>query len=286
MSEPTIVVDDLHVTYRVMVAGSSGASRTGPAGGPPGGVAALRSRMARARLRGMREVRALRGVSLVAYEGEAIGVVGRNGSGKSTLLRALAGLETPSGGQVYARGRPALLGVNAALIPELSGERNIILGGLAIGLSPREVRERYAEIVAFADIGEFIDYPMRTYSSGMAARLRFAIASQAEQPVLLIDEALATGDAEFRERSEARIAELRAEAGTVILVSHTLAEIERSCTRCVWIDDGRVRMDAGTGAVLEAYRAETRSGRGGRAGGLGRLGRPGRAGRGDGRSGG
>ena len=270
MNEPTIVVDDLHVTYRVMVAGSSGSHGNGSAGG-------LRGRLSRARIRGMREVRALQGVSFVAYEGEAIGVVGRNGSGKSTLLRTLAGLEAPSRGQVYAQGRPALLGVNAALIPELSGERNVILGALAIGLKPKEVRERYDEIVAFADIGEFIDLPMRTYSSGMGARLRFAIASQTTQRVLLIDEALATGDSEFRERSEARIDELREKAGTVFLVTHTLAEIERSCTRCLWIDEGELRMDGEVGAVLDAYRAESKSGR---KGGLGRGGRLGRAGRG------
>ena len=274
MNEPTIVVDDLHVTYKVVVAGSSGA---------PGGSAdrgGLRGRLSRARLRGMREVRALQGVSFVAYEGEAIGVVGRNGSGKSTLLRALAGLEAPSRGQVYADGRPALLGVNAALIPELSGERNVILGALAIGLRPKEVRERYDEIVAFADIGEFIDLPMRTYSSGMGARLRFAIASQTTQRVLLIDEALATGDSEFRERSEARITELRERAGTVFLVTHTLAEIERSCTRCLWIDEGELRMDGEVDAVLDAYRTETKSGRSGGMGRGGRLGRAGRLGRG------
>jgi teichoic acid transport system ATP-binding protein len=277
VNEPTIVIDDLHVTYKVVVAGSSG-SRVGGAGERGG----LRGRLSRARMRGMREVRALQGVSFVAYEGEAIGVVGRNGSGKSTLLRALAGLEAPSRGQVYAQGRPALLGVNAALIPELSGERNVILGALAIGLKPKEVRERYDEIVAFADIGEFIDLPMRTYSSGMGARLRFAIASQTNQRVLLIDEALATGDSEFRERSEARISELRERAGTVFLVTHTLAEIERSCTRCLWIDDGLLRMDGDVTEVLDAYRADTKSGR---AGGLGRMGRAGRLGRGANRAG-
>lgn len=269
MNEPTIVVDDLHVTYKVLVAGSSGASATASGG--------LRGRLSRASKRGMREVRALQGVSFVAYEGEAIGVVGRNGSGKSTLMRALAGLEAPSKGQVYAEGRPALLGVNAALIPELSGERNVILGALAIGLKAKEARERYDEIVEFADIGEFIDLPMRTYSSGMGARLRFAIASQTTQRVLLIDEALATGDSEFRERSEARINELREKAGTVFLVTHTLAEIERSCTRVLWIDEGVLRMDGEVDAVLDAYRTESKSGR---KGGLGRLGRLGRGGRG------
>lgn len=253
----TVVIDDLHITFRVLVGGGTAPEtrrllKRGP------------------RLRGVREVHAVRGISLVAREGDAIGVVGRNGSGKSTLMRAIAGMQTPTRGRVYAEGRPALLGVNAALIPELSGERNVVLGGLALGLSPRQVQERYQEIVDFADIGEFIDYPMRTYSSGMQARLRFAIATATTQRVLLIDEALATGDAEFRERSEERIREMRDRAGTVFLVTHTLAEIERSCNRCVWIDDGRLRMDGEVDAVLDAYREATQSGR------LGRLGRPGR----------
>lgn len=251
-SPPTIIVDDLHVTYRVLAGGRRAPKR--------------RRVLRRVPVRTIKHIQALRGVSFVAGEGEAIGVVGRNGSGKSTLLRAIAGLVTPAKGAVYADGQPALLGVNAALINELSGERNVILGGLALGLTPKEARERYQEVVEFADIGEFINLPMRTYSSGMAARLRFAIASTTSRRVLLVDEALATGDAEFRARSEERIQQLREEAGTVLLVSHNLAEIERSCTRAMWLDQGRIRMEGQVPEVLDAYREATGPERKGRAG--------------------
>ncbi|MQA83980.1 MAG: ATP-binding cassette domain-containing protein [Streptosporangiales bacterium] len=253
-SPPTLVVDDLHVTYRVLVGGKRA---------PKGRRLFLKRALP---LRGTRRIQAVRGVSFVGYEGEAIGVVGRNGSGKSTLLRAIAGLVVPAKGAVYADGQPALLGVNAALINDLSGERNVTLGGLALGLSPKEVRERYQDIVEFADIGDFINLPMRTYSSGMAARLRFAIATATTRRVLLVDEALATGDAEFRDRSEEKIRQLRDEAGTVLLVSHNLAEIERSCNRAMWLDQGQIRMAGDVGEVLDAYRQATRARRKGRLG--------------------
>ena len=256
-SPPTVIVDNLHVTYRVLVGG-----RRAP----------TRRRMLKQPLpvRATQQIRAVRGVSFIAREGEAIGVVGRNGSGKSTLLRAVAGLVSPARGAVYADGQPALLGVNAALINELSGERNVVLGGLALGLTPKEAREKYQEIVDFADIGEFINLPMRTYSSGMAARLRFAIATTTTRRVLLVDEALATGDAEFRARSEDRIRQLREEAGTVVLVSHNLAEIERSCTRAIWLDKGQIRMEGDVSEVLDAYREATSAARKARAARRGR----------------
>ena len=183
----------------------------------------------------MREVHAVKGVSFVAYEGEAIGLIGSNGSGKSTLLRAIAGLLPPARGAVYTSGQPSLLGVNAALMNDLSGERNVVLGCLAMGMRRSEVKARVAEIIEFSGInerGDFSSLPMRTYSSGMAARLRFSIAAAKNHDVLLIDEALATGDAKFRRRSEQRVQELRADAGTVFLVSHELA-----------VDPGDVRAD-------------------------------------------
>lgn len=241
----TVVVDDLHVTYRVLVGGRRVEQNAGRA---------LLKRVPRGR---MTEVKAVRGVSFTLRQGEAVGLVGRNGSGKSTLLRAIAGLVTPAAGQVWAQGEPALLGVNAALIPELSGERNIVLGGLALGLTPHEIKERYDEVVEFAGVKDAIDLPMKTYSSGMSARLRFAIATTRTPPVLLIDEALAVGDAEFRNKSEQRIARLRKEAGTVVLVSHSLGAILDSCNRCIWLDKGQIRMDGGVVEVLNAYAVET-----------------------------
>ncbi len=166
---------------------------------------------------GVRRVHAVRNVSFVAYRGEAIGLIGTNGSGKSTLLKAVAGLLPVENGRIYTDGQPSLLGVNAALMADLTGERNVLLGGLAMGMSREEVKERYQGIVDFSGInekGDFITLPMRTYSSGMAARLRFSIAAAKDHDVLLVDEALATGDRSFQKRSEARIRELRKHAGT------------------------------------------------------------------------
>jgi teichoic acid transport system ATP-binding protein len=242
---PTVIVDDVSVDYRVYATGrrAKGTHKT-----PRGSAGARRSRT----------VHALKGVSFTAYEGDAIGVIGHNGSGKSTLLRTIAGLTVPTRGAVYAEGEPALLGVNAALINDLSGERNVVLGGLALGMTPEQVRERFDSIVEFAGIGEFIELPMRTYSSGMAARLRFAIAASTSHQVLLIDEALAVGDAEFRHRSEERIKELRREAGTVFLVSHSLRSIHDTCNRALWIDHGTLKMDGETDDVIAAYKASVK----------------------------
>ena len=185
---------------------------------------------------GQRSVHAVRGVSFTAYRGEAIGLIGPNGSGKSTLLRAIAGLMAPSQGVVWTRGQASLLGVSAAMMGEMSGDQNIVLGCLAIGMTPAEIAEEYDAICEFAGIGEFVHLPMNTYSSGMGARLRFAIAAARAPEILLIDEALATGDAEFRRRSEERIRELREQAGTVFLVSHGLGIVRETCNRAIWLE--------------------------------------------------
>jgi teichoic acid transport system ATP-binding protein len=243
-TRPTVIVDDLHVTYRVFA--------TGRRAGANDNKKSLLKRSPN--IRRAREVHALRGVSFTAYEGDAIGVVGTNGSGKSTLMQAIAGLVPSSGGAVYSETNPTLLGVNAAIINELSGERNVILGGLALGLTVDEVRERYQSIVDFSGIKEeFLDLPMRTYSSGMAARLRFAIAAAVTHRVLLVDEALSVGDKTFQARSEQRIRELRTEAGTVFLVSHSLPAIVKTCNRVLWIEQGLLKMDGPVEQVLEAY---------------------------------
>jgi teichoic acid transport system ATP-binding protein len=202
----------------------------------------------------LRQVHAIRGISLVAHRGDAMGIVGDNGAGKSTLLRAIAGLQPPTRGQVYARGRPCLMGVNAALMKDLTGARNIVLGCLAMGMTPRQVEEAYDAVVEFSGLRRSIDLPMRTYSTGMAQRLRFAIATAMPHDVLLIDEALATGDAEFRRRSADRLAELREQAATVFLVSHGLEAIVDSCNRAIWLDEGQVRMDGAPDTVAAAYR--------------------------------
>jgi teichoic acid transport system ATP-binding protein len=195
-------------------------------------------------------------VSFRAYRGEAVGLVGRNGSGKSTLLRAVAGLIPADKGVVFTEGQPSLLGVNAALMNNMTGERNVVLGCLAMGMTPAEVAARYDDVVDFSGVGDFIGLPMSTYSSGMAARLRFAIASAKTHDVLLVDEALATGDAEFRRKSENRIRELRDEAGTVFLVSHQLSVVRETCDRVIWLDAGLIKMDGPADEVVDAYEAE------------------------------
>jgi teichoic acid transport system ATP-binding protein len=230
VAEPMVVVDDLHIVYKVY-----------GAGGDRGTAATVLLRALGRKTRGsIRQVHAIRGMSFVAYRGDAVGVIGRNGSGKSTLLRAIAGLLPPEQGNVYTNGEASLLGVNAALLEDLTGERNVILGCLAMGLSKQEAKRLYPGIVEFSGVGTFIDLPMKTYSSGMGSRLRFAIAAAKTQEILLIDEALATGDAEFRVKSHNRIEELRGQAGTVFLVAHNLEEVELTCNRVIWMERGQI----------------------------------------------
>jgi teichoic acid transport system ATP-binding protein len=244
---PVVIVDDLHVKYRVY---ASGKAIKKNAGG-----------LLQSSGRGIRVVHALKGVSFTAYENESIGIIGANGSGKSTMMRAITGLTPPESGAVYAASRPNLLGVGAALIPDLSGSRNIVLGGLALGLSRREVEDLHDAIIDFAELHDFIDLPMRTYSSGMQARLKFAIATIKHHEILIVDEALSVGDRRFRQRSESRIREIRDNAGTVFLVSHSMTSIRDTCSRTIWLNQGELIMDGATEDVVTAYE-ESRSGGG------------------------
>ena len=252
---PSVIVDDLYVTYRAF-----GGRRNALGGAREGRFSRALGQVTR-HVGTITQVPAVRGVSFVAYEGESIGIIGRNGSGKSTMLRAIAGLIPIAGGSVWARGDIALLGVNAALSNALSGERNIMLGGLAKGLTRKQVRELRPWIVDFAEIGDFVHLPMRTYSSGMAARLRFAISASTVPDVLIIDEALSTGDAEFKAKSSARVEEIRGQAGTVFLVSHSATTIRKMCNRAIWVDRGEIRMDGSTDEVCDAYEAAVQAAR-------------------------
>lgn len=243
MRVPSLVVDDVHLTYRVY-------EDVKPT---------LRKVVARRfRPRPYRAIEAVRGVSITTFPGDAIAIIGRNGSGKSTLLRCVAGLLPATKGAVYARSMPVLLGVGAVLNQELSGRRNIYLGGTALGLSRKELDERLDGIVGFSGLGDFIDMPMRAYSSGMKARLHFAIATSIEPDVLLIDEALAVGDAEFKRRSTERIQELIAGAGTLFFVSHSPGQIRDLCNRAVWLERGRIVLEGAVEDVVDAYEQETR----------------------------
>lgn len=236
---PTVIMDHVQIDFDVVV-DASGRKRKPGSG--------RQSRRARTET-----VHAVRSVSAVVRRGEAVGIIGRNGSGKSTLLRAIAGLVPVSRGQVWSVAPPTLLGVDAALLPNLSGDRNITLGCLALGFGRREIKDMKDDIIEFSGLGEAIHRPMKTYSSGMGSRLRFAIATAKVPEILLIDEALNTGDAEFRRKSEERLRSLRDSAGTVFLVSHTLGAIQKTCTRALWLDDGVLRMDGPVEDVITAY---------------------------------
>ncbi|GGI05975.1 ABC transporter ATP-binding protein [Egicoccus halophilus] len=243
-------LDDVHVTYRIYE------------------DRALRLLdLARGKRRRFREIQAVRGIDLVARRGETIGIVGRNGSGKSTLLQALSGLLPVDAGEVYARSQPTLLGVGTALQPNLSGRRNVELGCLALGMNGREVDDAIPRVLAFAGVQDFGDLPLRAYSSGMRARLLFAIATTVIPDILVIDEALAVGDEEFRDKSRNRIKELREGAGTVFLVSHALDTILDTCTRVLWLHDGQLRADGDPGQVVDQYKADVEDRRRRAAGG-------------------
>lgn len=245
MGKPTVVAQDVRVRYRVPSTDVEDLQRLSPA------------RRALLRATGQKPkvtVDALKGVSFVAHEGESIGILGRNGSGKSTILRIIAGLETPTAGQVRARSTPVLLGVNAALVPDLSGERNVILGCLAMGMNRAQAELVLPRVVDLAGIGKAIYRPMKTYSSGMASRLRFAIAAAANPDILLIDEALSTGDAAFKERSERAMTALREQAGTVFIVSHAAQVIEEMCSRAIWLMDGELIGDGPGPEIAHDYR--------------------------------
>ena len=253
---PTVMVNDLFVTYRVQGSLTSGSGQSSSSGSA---VDALRRIIRRRPAPGVQYIKAVRGVSFTAYEGDAVGLIGRNGSGKSTLLQAIAGLVPLTKGQVFTSATPALLGVNAALMPQLTGERNIELGSLALGLTPAEAEARKADIIEFAGIGDFVSLPMKTYSSGMSARLRFAIAASVNHDILLIDEALGTGDAEFQRKSQERIQQLRGEAGTVFLVTHSSATVRETCNRAIWLEQGKIIMDGDVTSVVDAYDADVAS---------------------------
>ena len=198
-------------------------------------------------------IEALKPANFVAYQGESIGIIGKNGSGKSTLMRLLAGSESPTSGEVYASTAPTLLGVSAALQSSLSGRQNIQLGLLASGMHPEEAKRLEQSVIDWAELNDSIDRPLRTYSSGMSARLKFAISTASPAEILLIDEALSTGDATFKAKAHKRMESFLEGSGTVVLVSHGVKSIRENCERSIWLHEGEIIADGETGEVSRAY---------------------------------
>jgi ABC-type polysaccharide/polyol phosphate transport system ATPase subunit len=197
---------------------------------------------------------ALDDVSLLVAEGESVALIGSNGSGKSTLLKLIAGILYPDAGSIECPRRlSALLELGAGFHPDLTGRENVFLNAALLGLSSAETRDRFDDIVDFADLGEFIDAPVRNYSSGMYARLGFAVAVNTRPEVLLVDEVLAVGDEVFQRRCIARMNDLRASGVTIITVSHGVQGLRDFCDRVVWLDQGKVKQDGESSDVIDEY---------------------------------
>jgi lipopolysaccharide transport system ATP-binding protein len=203
---------------------------------------------------------ALRDVTFELGHGERLAVVGRNGAGKSTLLKVLSRVTDPTRGRVRIRGRVAsLLEVGTGFHPELTGRENVFLYGVILGMSHAEIRRRFDEIVAFAEVERFLDTPVKRYSSGMYLRLAFSVAAHLEPEILIVDEVLAVGDAQFQRKCLGRMDEVGSSGRTVLFVSHNLQAVRQLCNRALWLDRGQLREHGDTDAVLSAYLASAQS---------------------------
>jgi teichoic acid transport system ATP-binding protein len=236
----SISVQDVSVTYRTSIEKRPTLTET-------------MKRLGR-RERVVREIEALQNVSFDVEHGKVLGVLGANGAGKSTLVRTIAGILPPTSGRIEVDGRVStLLALGVGFNRKLSGRENVVLGGLASGLTRDDLTEKYEEIVAFAELEEFMDMPMDTYSSGMYGRLGFSVAVNMDPDILLIDEALSVGDAKFRKKSYEKMRELCEEDRTIVLVSHALGSIEELCDQAIWISKGQLQMVGEPEEVVHAY---------------------------------
>ena len=220
-------------------------------------------------LKGLRKTRfeALRGISFTVQRGETFGLIGRNGAGKSTILGLMAGVLRPSSGQVAVKDRVVpLLELGSGFHRELTGRENIVLNGVLLGMRRRDVLRRMESIIEFSELSEFIDQPVRTYSSGMLSRLGFAVVANLEPPILLIDEVLAVGDRAFREKCRDRIRRFKSENVTIVLVSHAMEEICQHCDRAMWIEDHVARSVGTPRDVTAQYDGASLAAPGGRDG--------------------
>ncbi|MFA6665133.1 MAG: ABC transporter ATP-binding protein [Armatimonadota bacterium] len=203
---------------------------------------------------GSEKVEALRNVRFNVAKGETLAITGKNGSGKSTLLGVLARVYKPTSGSISINGRlSTLLDLGAGFHPDLTGVENIYLNGAILGLSRRELKRCLDDIVDFAELHQFIDAPIRTYSNGMMMRLGFSIAIQTDPDIMLVDEVLAVGDEAFQQKCYAKVKEIQQKGKTIIFVSHDLEAVRRVATRAIWMEHGRIRMDGDVGNVLDAY---------------------------------
>ena len=202
-----------------------------------------------------REVNALRHLEVEIPYGSVLGVIGANGAGKSSLMRVIAGIIPPTTGRVEVSGKVStLLALGVGFNPRLTGRENVILGGLAAGMTRAEIESQFDDIAAFAEIGDAIDSPMKTYSSGMYSRLAFAVSVVVEPDILIIDEALSTGDAKFKKKCLERIKSLRSHNRAIIIVSHALATINDICNDVLWLNQGKIMMRGEPGPVIAAYK--------------------------------
>jgi ABC-type polysaccharide/polyol phosphate transport system ATPase subunit len=200
---------------------------------------------------------ALQEISLDLGPGDKLGVVGHNGSGKSTLLRAMAGIYAPLGGRITIDGEiGAMFSTGIGVQPHATGRENITLSGLLRGLSRKESEARFDAIADFSELGEYLEYPVNTYSRGMAMRLSFAIATEFDPDVLLLDEWLGAGDRAFRKKAEKRMQDLVGRAGILVLASHRLPLLRNNCERCLWLEHGRIKMDGPAKEVVDAFEEE------------------------------
>ena len=241
MDQSAISVEDLWVTYRTVLDRKQ----------------TLRGIVARGRSAAhvrSHVVEAVRGVSFDVKRGTVLGVIGPNGAGKSTMLRAVAGILPPSKGRVTVRGRiSTLLALGVGFNANLSGNDNIHIGGLAAGFSSEEIAQKFDEIAEFSDLGEFLDMPMKTYSSGMRGRLAFSVAVHMEPDILLIDEALSAGDAAFKHKASEKMQELCSQDRTILLVSHGLSSIRQLAHRALWLHKGQLIKEGDPSEVVAAY---------------------------------
>ena len=236
MAETAIEVKDLHISYRNI------------------------NRVSFKNLRNSMNQRkkvfgAINGISLEVKRGEIVGLIGRNGSGKTTLLRAMAGIFAPNSGTINTYGNTiSLLSIGVGFQSKLSGRENIFLSGLLLGYSEAMIREKLSEIIEFSELGDFIDMPVQTYSSGMYSKLAFSITAIMEPDIMLVDEVLSVGDAKFKKKSYNKMMELIADnSRTVIIVSHSADVLRKLCNRAIWINKGKIVKQGDVNEVMEAY---------------------------------